>query len=1137
MKTLKKLFAALVAFQLFSLSAFQLSAQPTQPIRKATVSDEIAILSAADFIAAAGSTTTISGTFTGSPTGGTLNLENLTLSGEWTFDGITTAAGLITSGTVRAGTELIIGASGDNANDIVIDSTGIKFEGATADGFETYLRPNDPTADTVLYLPTGAAHDGIRLATMTDVTDGDSTVNSRVATLIDDPSQDSDFNDTEWRDDLSIWTITETDAAISSAVSSFAETPGTIGDFNVANWHTELNIEDAAAADQTAAEVVSTATGDIAATTVQAALAELAGEKATAASVTALDTAKQDADPDLTDLADGELSGSKIGFGINAANISNGLLDPDRLAPGGTTNQLVRIASDGNYEHVTLSAGGGDLDTADIDTIVELNNIFTDGTTLVDGGADQSALAARAPRQGVTSDGTSSLAEAPIAPTVSTGDFSIGFTIALDDVADGTARTIVGNAGTGTSGVDNSWRIFVSGNASNGLGLRLRDSSSTSLIAYSGELNVGDRESLSGVVTVDKSGNATWYILGVQSGTPLDVSSQSGEHYDSAQTLSFYETLNGNTAAGVLNQFFMVDRVLTSDEVTLIHSRATPLGIVAKSDLYQHLIPTPDWLAAGILEDVSGNNKHTALGGIPGENGIDTIIPVKLPHSHNEEPALRSDGSTDARIYSTTNNQSPGTGDFSVLWRGIFPTDGGGSARTLVALTDSISTVNSGGGLWMAYNTSRGLVVYLFAASGADYLTFESTELQERLAELGAAGEIVSLLFVRDSTTPKMFLAVGKASPIEITNLFNHGTGGTPPAAWSDSVSADYLVGFYRSSSINSDQTLHRVRLYNAAANLAEAADAMSPTPRLDKFKGQGDNTELITNGTFESDVTGWSTTASATASYETSSPITGSGSMSLDFAAAGHYAYQDITTVVGQTYRMQVTAEDVGLTGGKTIGFSVSSTGGGAIDFNTTNPITAATAYEFEWVAARTTSRIRVTAQTGITGEMLIDDFSIIALGQTVGLSLEDGGGFQPKNPASTWNDSTNWTMSTSGITHTIPAPLGGTITLNATLDETDISTSTGTTSLGTIPQGWAVLRIDCDPSEAFDASTTFDVGTSGDSDLYGTTLDLATTSPVYEASNDLAPVAADTEIYVTKNQATTTGNTPLTVTLQRIF
>jgi hypothetical protein len=317
--------------------------------------DTVEMLDSSDF--------TVSGTLTGTPTGGTLNLENITLTGGWTFDENLTAPGLVTTGTVKAGTELIIGSTGH-----------------AADGYEITLRAQEPEVDTVLLLPSGSEHNGIRLATMTDVTDGDATVNSRISALADDPASEGDLDAANWRAALSVYSKAQTDANLTGAVGNFAGDPSDNTDFAPDEWRTDLNVENAAAADQVASEVPSTATGDIAATDVQAALAELDTEKL---STTAAAATYQPLDDDLTDLADGSLSGNKVGSGIDAANITTGTLDPDRTGSGSGLQILRRNAANTDFEWATINVvGGGDLNVADIDTVAEVNGIIADGDLL-----------------------------------------------------------------------------------------------------------------------------------------------------------------------------------------------------------------------------------------------------------------------------------------------------------------------------------------------------------------------------------------------------------------------------------------------------------------------------------------------------------------------------------------------------------------------------------------------------------------------------------------------------------------------------------------------------------------------------------------------------------------------------------
>lgn len=70
----------------------------------------------------------------------------------------------------------------------------------------------------------------------------------------------------------------------------------------------------------------------------------------------------QPLDADLTDLSDGTLSGSKVGSGVDAANVTTGTLSPDRLGSGNGLQIVRRNAGNTALEYATI-AGGSSLPT------------------------------------------------------------------------------------------------------------------------------------------------------------------------------------------------------------------------------------------------------------------------------------------------------------------------------------------------------------------------------------------------------------------------------------------------------------------------------------------------------------------------------------------------------------------------------------------------------------------------------------------------------------------------------------------------------------------------------------------------------------------------------------------------------
>ena len=103
----------------------------------------------------------------------------------------------------------------------------------------------------------------------------------------------------------------------------------------------------------------------------------------------------------------------------------------------------------------------------------------------------------------------------------------------------------------------------------------------------------------------------------------------------------------------------------------------------------------------------------------------------------------------------------------------------------------------------------------------------------------------------------------------------------------------------------------------------------------LDKFNLIGDEktpttgSDLITNGTFESNITGWTAKDSSLA-HETSSPITGTGSLKMTASHTSGGAYQNIGLVEGKTYNITGKMKMTSGTHGEVTIFTSASNGTG---------------------------------------------------------------------------------------------------------------------------------------------------------------------------------------------------------------
>lgn len=614
-------------------------------------------------------------------------------------------------------------------------------------------------------------------------------------------------------------------------------------------------------------------------------------------------------------------------------------------------------------------------------------------------------FAARGPRQGVTSDGTTYLGTTANGPDLALADFSIFGFVAPSDWSPGTTHTIWGKW-SGSVGA------FFSIRTSGELQLNIGGNTyiSTEIIDITNE-----RWGLAGV-SADRDGNAIFTIAGEQLGNPVDISGSSATSLTTSEEL-YIGAVDGGTSNkfnGSIGELGVVNGITTVAQFAQIHANGTAVGTIDAADMYQHLVPT-DLLAAGIFEDISGNNNHAALGGIPGENGIDTVLPVELPQETVQVPALRADTSQDPSINSVLNNQAPTDGDFLIVAELIWP-EMPSATGSVYNLTDSTSNAYAASALlWDIVDSSMGW--RFLGTDGSSYRRLGTTTLHSMLEGLP-----VVFGFSRDSSAASVsvFLQVGNLPAIDVTNLFSETTSGASVPNWDDAISADNLLALLRNNT-QGDTTidLRRIVLYNASADtLAEAADAMSPTPVGAKWQPVGDR------GVYESDFSagadGWTEQAGG------QSVLTGNvdgvsgeddclqisrGSTGVIQCniGDGYNTTEGIATAITFDYYLDASSglTDFGLSQG---------------DANRITPTEGSwqTGVVSRMEDAKTSGVVRYFTATGnlaVGKSLYLKNARTDVVGQTVGLNLSDGGGYQPKNPRFS-NGSSHWEMSTDGIT-----------------------------------------------------------------------------------------------------------------------
>jgi len=505
---------------------------------------------------------------------------------------------------------------------------------------------------------------------------------------------------------------------------------------------------------------------------------------------------KQNADADLDDLADGSLGGAKVGFGIDAANISNGVIDPNRLATGTSLQILRRNAGNTALEYATISAGGGDISAASIDTLAELNAIVGDAT-LIDGTLSQSQFAARAPRRAIVSAGTVPMATIPNTGAIdpATANFSVfGYK----------------TRGTGSTDYLYAFGSSISGSYLYFDATKLQFHIGTDAVVFdlgSHGLSAGEWALIA--VTVDRAGLAKGYINGVLIGS-ADISAKSAQSATPGASVNL--NLGGNTTdggrSGSYGEFGWTESVLTAAQIAAIHANGTARG--SGLTMLAHWVPPVDQDV--LFVDVSGNHNHAVLGTTGISLNYEIAAPVNVPTQ-----ALVSDGTAGSKLSATLNSQNPSTGDFT-LWSDTLMRDNSTDVDVVAALSGSNTDVTSARA-FLIYVTSVGVRVQLYGATSSDYRRLSAgnglLEALKRTRSVVAA--------TRTSAGVKVFTNFGTNQMLEITNLFSESQANSAPE-WTDQVDGQYLIGSYRDagSSYPISYMDGGLELLNFAPSLAE---------------------------------------------------------------------------------------------------------------------------------------------------------------------------------------------------------------------------------------------------------------------------------------------------------------------------
>ncbi len=755
---------------------------------------------------------------------------------------------------------------------------------------------------------------------------------------------------------------------------------------------------------------------------------------------------------------------------------------------------------------------------------------YVDPATLAGNVRPQFAARTPRPRKGVVSDGTAfaALLENPDAFAPGTGDITPFVWAALDDWTPASVVYLHSNDAGASTGFQ--WGVHTDGT------LRLFVRATATFYYSTAATGVTDGQMALLAAAMDRNGDLVFYVNGSQLGDPVDMSGSSAVSFNSTVGLH----LGGNNGAGQSNtvtygESGIIDGLATAAQISNAHALGTFRGLGLTP--YFHWEPS-DTLGYGIFEDISGNNNHAVLGA----SGVEPNWQIDLPTDSGPVQALRSDGS-DGNLYADLNSQVPLTGDFSILvWPDNMAVDSA-TASNIVKIsseTDGDGTTGE-----FAFDTSTDQYLRVITRSAGS--TSNSNSAQSEGLYPHAQGQRCGFLISRDSSAATIQIYYWNAGKVlDVTNLFVFGTGGTPPG-WGQSIAGPYINHFARGSESLPADLWRPTKLYNVAATtVAEAENAMSANP-TGKFAVQGNGSEPFSNATFTNRNEASGSYGTLGNGYEiltgnTATGFTaGHGAGQVSQLGRGEFTYStgdvfdvffDITLDTG-TSPASVLPTRAGLT---------SSLATSSVDrSNDVGPSITEGSNVHRVIATGNNStgffsfiHNNVAPQSTFT----VSNFRIARVGETTGLSLSDGGGYQPKNPAADWNDSTHWTMSDSGVEWIgEPAKIGDFVAIQKTYTDSEISSPADVTAHGLRAAKWQVQKVIIKVTEAFDAATTLDVGLLGTSDAIASAMVLDSTGYKRTLSSNAGVSDTNGSIYLKKNQATTQGAVTVTVILERVF
>ncbi len=493
-----------------------------------------------------------------------------------------------------------------------------------------------------------------------------------------------------------------------------------------------------------------------------------------------------------------------------------------------------------------------------------------------------------------------------------------------------------------------------------------------------------------------------------------------------------------------------------------------------------------------------------------------------------EKGGLTFDGATaGARLVAALTNQAVGTSPLSVFVRASVPLRGGSSGVGLLSLAASNSTSTVANAFQVLVG-STALSIYLFGGTTSDW---RSAQLDGFMAAY--AGKVVDVLITRNGNSLSVFLNGTLVSLTEVTN-------GVAPN-WGDTINGSFLwVGAYDNTHIWPGD-IYRAAVFNLALGQPQVDElSLAGIPSWAKWGSQA----ILYASDFSAGVDAWMTTITGVTTTGNVDGVNGQNDWlkSERTGAAGYLIATRVhpahTLATGKRNRISARIYNPNAAGlwfdagwdGYYSGSGVWVPAGGQVD----------AVIEYQWqpgnvamsndlrlglVTSQTSGLLRTDVGTGQA--FYIKALSVMAVGCVCELDLSCGKGafIGDRSTNRCWGE-----LSTIGVAHKLELGAGEFVVAKY-FAHGDISSLGGTTRLLDLPPNCAVLDVEFDRESAFDASTTLDVGTAGNTTLYVAAKSVASagkTVATVSAGNTCAlSGSAWTTVYLKKNQATTSGGT----------